>query len=133
MAAIRAVGAPTRSRPLGGRRSTPRQPSPRHSPGRRGVEERCATIVAILTSFFGIIFVDGRDATLRAAAAALPPPGPPHPGPHRISSIVLAPDASRFELHVGPNTCYLLEVRHTTRGRFRDGYHDPVFSTRSGG
>ena len=82
---------------------------------------------------FGIIFVDGRDATFRAAAAALPPPVSPPPGPRRISSIVLAPDASRFELHVGPYTCYLLEVRHTTRGGFRNGYHDPVFSTRSGG
>ena len=39
--------------------------------------------------------------------------------PLRISGIVLAPDAPdasrRFELHVGQDTSYLLEVRHATR------------------
>ena len=46
--------------------------------------------------------------------------------PLRISGIVLAPDAPdasrRFELHVGQDTSYLLEVRHATRrpaGGFR--------------
>ena len=77
---------------------------------------------------FGVIICDGRDETVRTARRRCPPRA--SSGSLRISSIVLAPDANRFELHVGPSTCYLLEVRHTTRSGFRDDDHNPVFLRR---